>query len=137
MPFQPSGEQIELRLGGAVATVVEVGGGLRTYVVEGREIIDGYGADEMASAGRGQVLLPWPNRVEDGRWTWEGKDQQLGLTEVRRSNANHGLGRWSGWQRTREDDATAVARFVLHPQTGYPFRLAAELRYRLTTTGLV
>jgi aldose 1-epimerase len=83
------------------------------------------------------VLLPWPNRVEDGRWPWEGNDQQLGITEVKRNNANHGLVRWSGWQLTQEDEAAAVARHVLHPQTGYPFRLAAELRYRLTGTGLV
>ncbi|MDQ1635523.1 MAG: aldose 1-epimerase, partial [Frankiaceae bacterium] len=69
MPFHPSGEQVELRLGDAVATVVEVGGGLRTYSAGGRDILDGYAADEMASAGRGQVLLPWPNRVEDGRWS--------------------------------------------------------------------
>src|SRR4051794_25826188 len=137
MPFQPSGEQVELRLGDAVVTVVEVGGGLRTYRVGDRDIVDGYVADEMASAGRGQVLLPWPNRVEDGRWTWEGADQQLGITEVNRNNATHGLVRWSGWELVREDESTAVARHVLHPQTGYPFRLAAELRYRLTDTGLV
>lgn len=137
MPFYPSGEQVELRVGGAVATVVEVGGGVRSYSVGGREIVDGYAADEMASAGRGQVLLPWPNRVEDGRWSWQGSDQQLGLTEVKRNNANHGLVRWSGWQLTREDESTAVARHVLHPQTGYPFRLAAELHYRLTDSGLV
>jgi aldose 1-epimerase len=137
MPFHPSGEQVELRLGDAVATVVEVGGGLRTYSAAGREIVDGYAADEMASAGRGQVLLPWPNRVEDGRWSWEGSELQLGLTEVKRNNANHGLVRWSGWELVQDDDATAVARHVLHPQTGYPFRLTAELRYRLTDTGLV
>src|ERR1700712_683484 len=137
MPFQPSGEQLELRLGGAVAPVVEGGGGLRPYTVHGRGIGHGFAADEMASAGRGQVLLPWPNRVEDGRWSWQDTDQQLGITEVKRNNANHGLVRWSGWQLTREDEATAVARHVLHPQTGYPFRLVAELRYRLTESGLV
>jgi aldose 1-epimerase len=115
---------------------VEVGGGLREYTVDGRPVLDGYAEDEMASAGRGQVLLPWPNRVDGGAWRWEGKDQQLALTEVKKHNASHGLVRWVGWELERVSDAEAVARHVLHPQTGYPFRLAAELRYRLTDDGL-
>src|SRR3954462_6776521 len=79
--FRPSGEQMELRHDAARATVVEVGGGLRSYDVDGAPVIDGYAEDEMASAGRGQVLLPWPNRVDGGKWRWEGKDQQLAITE--------------------------------------------------------
>lgn len=136
MGFRPSGEQVELRAGTSTATVVEVGGGLRTFDVDGVPVLDGYGADEMASAGRGQVLLPWPNRVDGGKWRWQGRDQQLALTEVGKRNANHGLVRWAGWQLEREDDATAVARHTLHPQSGWPFRLSAELRYRLTEGAL-
>lgn len=136
MVFPPSGEQLELRLGDARVVVVEVGGGLRSYQVGDRPVLDGYAEDEMASAGRGQVLLPWPNRVDGGAWRWNGTDQQLALTEVGKRNANHGLVRWSGWQLERVGEAEAVARHVLHPQTGYPFRLAAELRYRLTDDGL-
>jgi len=48
--------------------VVEVGGGLRSYSASGRELVDGHGADEMSSSGRGQVLIPWPNRLEDGNY---------------------------------------------------------------------
>jgi aldose 1-epimerase len=136
MAFQPSGEQVELRSGDATATVVEVGGGLRSYETAGRAVVDGYASDEMASAGRGQVLLPWPNRVDGGRWAWRGADQQLAITEVKKNNANHGLVRWAGWRLEQESAATAVARHVLHPQTGYPFRLSAELRYSLSDTGL-
>jgi len=55
----PSGEQIEIATGDQQAVVVEVGGGLRSYSVGGRELIDGYGADEMCSSGRGQALMPW------------------------------------------------------------------------------
>jgi aldose 1-epimerase len=136
MVFRPSGEQLELRLGDARAVVVEVGGGLRSYDVGDRAILDGYAETEMASAGRGQVLLPWPNRVDGGKWRWHDGEQQLALTEVGKRNANHGLVRWAGWQLERIGEAEVVARHVLHPQTGYPFRLAAELRYRLTDRGL-
>ena len=57
----PSGKQFEISLGDQRAVVVEVGGGLRTYVVGGADVLDGDAADRMAS-GRGQVLIPWPNR---------------------------------------------------------------------------
>jgi aldose 1-epimerase len=136
MAFRPSGEQLQLRLGEATVTVVEVGGGLRDFSIAGRPVIDGYAEDEMASAGRGQVLLPWPNRVDGGRWQWRDVDQQLGITEVKKNNAIHGLVRWAGWRLVPESATTAVARHVLHPQTGYPFRLSAELRYTLTDDGL-
>jgi aldose 1-epimerase len=54
----PSGEQIEIAAGGQQAVVVTVGGSLRSYVVEGRQLVDGYGADQMCSSSRGQVLIP-------------------------------------------------------------------------------
>jgi aldose 1-epimerase len=54
----PSGEQITITAGDQHAVVVEVGGGLRAYSADGRELLDGYKADEMSSSGRGQVLIP-------------------------------------------------------------------------------
>jgi aldose 1-epimerase len=48
--------------------VVEVGGGLRSYSASGRELVDGYGAYEMSSSGRGQALIPRPNRLQDGSY---------------------------------------------------------------------
>jgi aldose 1-epimerase len=59
--------------------VVEVGGGLRSYDVAGVPVLDGYVADEMAAGARGQVLLPWPNRLRDGRYRWDGQEHVLPL----------------------------------------------------------
>ena len=49
----PSGEQITITAGDQQAVIVEVGGGLRSYSTGGRELVDGYRADEMSSSGRG------------------------------------------------------------------------------------
>ena len=59
----PSGEQIEIAFGDQRAVVVEVGGGLRSYSAAGGDVLDGYGADQISPSGRGQVLIPWPNRL--------------------------------------------------------------------------
>ena len=69
----PSGEQWTLRRGRQEATVVEVGGGLRTYRVDGTDIVAGYADDEVCRAGRGQVLMPWPNRIRDGLYSFAGE----------------------------------------------------------------
>src|ERR671929_60544 len=98
----PSGRQVEIRRGAQRAVVVSVGGGLREYEVDGRPVLDGYGLDEMCSAARGQPLIPWPNRLRDGRYSFDG-EHQVPLTEPDKHNAIHGLVRWSTWSvRERE-----------------------------------
>src|SRR5262249_12965101 len=92
---EPSGEQITIAAGDQQAVVVEVGGGLRSYSAGGRELVDGYAADEMSSSGRGQVLIPWPNRLQDGRYEFHGRRHQLPLTEPEHHNPIPGLARWA------------------------------------------
>src|SRR5262249_32734767 len=77
----PSGKQITIVTKDQQAVVVEVGGGLRSYSVGGRELLDGYGADEMSSSGRGQVLIPWLNRLQEGSYEFNGRRYQLPLNE--------------------------------------------------------
>ena len=132
----PSGAQHEIRHGDQVAVVTEVGGTLRRYDVGGRPVLDGFDETAMADGGRGQVLAPWPNRVADGRWTWEGKELQLALSEAAKHNAIHGLVRWAGWGLAdRTDDAVTMATTVW-PSPGYPFLLSLTATYRLDGDGL-
>jgi galactose mutarotase-like enzyme len=134
--MNPSGDQFWLEAGDQEAAVVEVGGGLRTYTVAGLDVLDGYGVGEMADGGRGQVLIPWPNRVAFGRYTFAGRDLQLALTEPSRQNANHGLVRWANWTATVQETDRVVMELVLHPQPGYPFALGLAVEYRLGAGGL-
>ena len=128
----PSGEQFELRHGAQRAVVTEVGAGLRVY----DDILLGYGEHEMCSSGKGQVLMPWPNRVVGGTYEWEGTSYQLPLTEVSRSTAIHGLVRWSSWHAVEETESRVALGHTLHPQPGYPFMLALRVEYALGDDGL-
>ena len=49
-----SGEQFEIAFGDQRATVVEIGGGLRSYSAGGLELLDGYPADEPATRAGGR-----------------------------------------------------------------------------------
>jgi aldose 1-epimerase len=135
-PRPPSGEQISLELGPHRATVVEVGGGLRAYALGGWDVIDGYGVQERCSGGRGQPLIPWPNRLRDGRYRWKGAELQLDLSEPAVQNAIHGLVRWRNWEVRAREGTRVVLGHVLHGEPGYPFMLALEIEYVLAPNGL-
>jgi aldose 1-epimerase len=132
----PSGEQIDLRRDGHHAVVVEVSGGLRSYEVEGRPLLDGYAAGEMSTDGRGQLLIPWPNRLRDGCYVFGGTAYQLPLSEPERMNAIHGLVRWSSWRVAERSEASVVMEHTLHPQIGYPFTLRVSVLYSVGAGGL-
>jgi aldose 1-epimerase len=132
----PSGQQVEIVFGDQRAVVVEVGGGLRSYQVGGQELLDGYRPDEMCSSGRGQVLIPWPNRLQDGSYEFDGRRHQLPLTEPTASNAIHGLVRWALWRVEEHEANRTVLAHALHPQPGYPFALTLRVEYTLSDSGL-
>ena len=80
----PSGEQFEIAGAGYRAVVTESGAALRVLEYADRSLVDGFGEQDMSSGGRGQLLAPWPNRVEDGSYDFGGRSHQLGLTEPSR-----------------------------------------------------
>jgi aldose 1-epimerase len=90
----------------------------------------------MRTVGRGMPLLPWPNRIEDGRYEFRGQSYQTPLTEPARHNALHGLTQWMCWQAADHEADRAVMRLLLHPQEGYPFALSLAIDYRLSHDGL-
>jgi aldose 1-epimerase len=132
----PSGEQIELERGSQRVVVVEVGAGIRSYSADGRSVLDGYEAGDLITSGRGQVLIPWPNRLQDGSYEFDGNRYQLALTEPEHGNAIHGLVRWAGWTVAEREPQRVVMTHALHPQPGYPFALALAIEYELTEAGL-
>jgi aldose 1-epimerase len=132
----PSGEQFEIAYADQRACAVEVGGGLRMYAVGDREVLDGYDPSEMCHSGRGQVLAPWPNRIQGGAYTFDGKELQLPLTEPSAGNAIHGLVRFTSWRAVEHEADRVLLELLLHPQPGYPFALLLRNEVRLGDDGL-
>ncbi len=131
-----SGEQVELRHGDQRVVVVEVGGGLRTYSVADRQLLDGYAEDRMCPSARGEALIPWPNRLRDGSYEFGGEHHQLALTEPGKHNAIHGLTRWANWTAAERGEDRVAMEHILYPQDGFPFALALRIDYRLNAAGL-
>ncbi len=133
----PSGEQFEIASGRQRATIVEVGGGVREYEVGGRLVLDPFPIDAMCDGAHGNVLVPWPNRLADGRYRFDGTGYQLALTEPEKSNAIHGLLRWRSWRAVERTANRVVMATRLHAMTGYPFSLDVSVAYELGDAGLV
>lgn len=134
-----TGDQHVIAAGDYRAAVTELGGGLRELSYRGTPLITGYEPDELPPSGAGQLLIPWPNRVDGGKYAFGGASYQLDLSEAGRGNAIHGLTRWSNWELAEEEAATdqVTLTHVLHGRSGYPFCLMLSICYRLeAATGL-
>jgi aldose 1-epimerase len=132
----PSGRQYELIQGTQRAVVVELGAGLREYRADEGALLDGYALDQKPDGGRGQLLLPWPNRIADARYAFEGQELRLPVNEPRTGSAIHGLVRDRPWRHV-DSSATAVTLALdLPAQEGYPFTLGLSATYSLSAGGL-
>jgi aldose 1-epimerase len=134
-PF-PTGRQYRITHETQHALVVERGAGLREYGSDTGPFVDGFSEDQPADGSRGELLLPWPNRIAGARYRFDHRDFQLPVTEPRTGCAIHGLTHDLLWQRDDISDSTVTLTLDLQPQDGYPFRLALRASYSLDGDGL-
>jgi len=132
----PSGLQFEIHRGNMRAVITEVGATLRVFEVGGQEFLFTFSQDQMSMFSEGQVLIPFPNRIDMGSYVFNGVTEQLPLSEPARMNAIHGLTRWMNWLRVRHEGHRVILSLVLHAQDGYPFVLSLQETYALTDRGL-
>ncbi len=135
-PLAPSGVQYDIGHGQHQVVVTEVGATIRSYTVGGAAVLDGFALDAVCDSGRGQVLAPWPNRLGDGAYTYDGTEARAALDEPAHHNAIHGLVRWMAWQLVSRAQNVLTLSCTLHPQPGYPWRLSLVIEYRLGRDGL-
>lgn len=127
----PSGRQFPVSAGAYAATVTEVGATIRTCTWHDLPVVAEFAADAICDGGHGQLLAPWPNRVDRGRYDYGGVTRQLDVTEPDRDNAIHGLVRWEPWRcESHEEDRVTLAH-RLFPRPGYPHLLDLRVTYAL------
>jgi aldose 1-epimerase len=132
----PSGAQFSIEFGDHRAVVAEVGASVREYLVGDREVFQSVGRHEFSKAFHGSVLLPWPNRLDAGRYDFDGESYQTAVTEPERDTALHGLSPYARWQLVDHGESRVVLRLSLLPTIGYPFFLDNEVEYALGHGGL-
>ncbi|KHL12165.1 aldose 1-epimerase [Mumia flava] len=122
---------ITIAAGRWTATSNPYGGSLAQLRFGDEDVVvpqDGHGAHPDY---RGAVLAPWPNRLADGAYVFDGSSLRLPVTEPERGTALHGLVTAIDWE-VREHRADEVRVGVAVPRSeGYPFDVDVEVRYAL------
>ena len=118
------------------AVVVSQGAGLREVRHAGRLLTEAppVGPDEKPPLSAGLVLAPWPNRTADGRFTFDGVEHQLEITEVDRNNANHGFVRTVEWALYDATERSVTLGVPIGRHPGWPFELTLVVDYAVDAT---
>lgn len=141
MPVGPDTE-LTLTCGALRLTVSPYGASLRglSRAVGGetQEIITGYSGAKNKVGGQGDVLIPFPGRVREGRYAFEGREHQMVKNDKETPSAIHGFLRTVIWeqQALSRDAVTFATTFDQDAHPGYPFALHAQVTYKLIRTGL-
>ncbi len=137
-PADPTGTQFHLASadGRVTAHLTQVGATIRGLTVDGVDLIAPYPQGLPAPAASGTVLVPWPNRIRDGKWSHDGTDYQLWITDPSVGSASHGLLRFMPYTPLVHDDDRLTLAATVFPQSGYPFQLDTTVTYTLTATGI-
>lgn len=119
MNILPTGQQYRIGSGPYEAVVTEVGAMLRSLTRDGVEVLWTFAEDEAPRMSMARQLVPWPNRIRDGRYTFDGVDHQLPISEPARNTALHGLGEGVAWRLLSHSDDEVVLATTIYPQTGW------------------
>lgn len=130
--------ELTLRSGGRTVrgVIAEEGAAIRRLCVDGVEIAVGIDEHRPVPFSCGAVLIPWPNRVRNGRWVHDGRTHQLDINDPCHESALHGLLRDTAHQVFARSASSITLGAPVIPQRGYPFHLQTEVAYRLVADGL-
>ncbi|GAB5073821.1 aldose-1-epimerase [Citrobacter sedlakii] len=125
------GKTLSLTAGDYRAKIVTVGAGLAELTYQGCHLVIPHNPEEMPPAHLGKVLVPWPNRIANGCYRYQGQEFQLPVNEHASRAAIHGFLAWRDWQvaDAAPDNVTLTA--FLPPSYGYPFSLFTTVIYSL------
>ena len=141
-PNSPDTEII-LSLGDLRLSVSPYGASLRglwreTASSAQESIVTSYTGAKGKVGGQGDVLIPFPGRVRDGRYAFEGQTYQMERNDKDGPNAIHGFLRlvlWEVIEQTETEVCFAVG-LASDAHLGYPFALRATVCYTLEASGL-
>ena len=127
----PTGTQFQLQRGETSATITSVGATIRSFHFQNKRYLEETPVNKMVSKARGQLLIPWPNRIRDGKYKFNDTTHQLPISEVEFHNSIHGLTRWQEFELLAKTSTSVTLRHHLAPSPGWPFSLETTISYEL------
>ncbi|GHT80733.1 aldose 1-epimerase [Actinomycetota bacterium] len=119
------------------ASIGVLGAALREYDVDGKDIVVKFSHDgQYPDSFAGVVLFPWPNRLEDGEYTWEGETFTAPINEPAKNTNLHSNSQYYYFEVVHQEANTATFGLRLPGVKYYKFDIYVETTYTLTDRGL-
>ena len=126
-----SGREIVVQAGEYEARVVTVGAGLAGLRYRGHDLVVPHGVGECPPGYLGKVLMPWPNRIAGGSYSWEGATYDLPVDEPTFGTSLHGFVAFQEWEIAEANASSVILRTLIAARYSYPWTLLASARYSL------
>ncbi len=125
--------------GDAFVLTPQYGACLLDLRFKGLSVLDGYKTPEELvenAWSKNVVLFPYPNRLQDGRYTLAGKTYQFGINSVSTQNSIHGFGKDAPMSVKKvniTDDEAMIHCTWQHDGShpAYPFRFTFDIKMKL------
>ncbi|MDR2508938.1 MAG: aldose 1-epimerase family protein [Candidatus Ancillula sp.] len=119
------------------ARITSLSAALREYTVDGLDVVTPFEADQLPPYYSGITLFPFPNRLEDGTYSFEGVEYQLPINELDKHNQLHSFSQYYDFATELEVSKSEVSlRLAMPALTSYPFLTHFDVTYSLDDTGL-
>ncbi|MDQ4046881.1 MAG: aldose 1-epimerase family protein [Actinomycetota bacterium] len=128
--------EYSIRSGEYTAVITAQAGALRELRYRERDLIVPFPAGGPIPDFRGIIAAPWPNRIADGRYTFDGTGYEVPVNEPERGCALHGLVFPLDWTLESHDESSVQLSCTPDPTAGYPHAVRIDVEYRLSDDGL-
>lgn len=131
-----TGNQYTIRHNDYEATITQLGATLRRFTWRNTDIVVPLGADDLISCCHGQILIPFPNRVADATYQFEGVTYTLPIDEHERKTALHGYGYRAYWELLSCTTNQVSLVWRAPNMNGYPFDIVTVATWQLDDQGI-
>lgn len=129
--------QFTITHGPWLAVIDQRGSKLSSLCYQGRELLWNEDVETASPTFQGNQLLPWPNRIRDGRYEFDGETHELAINEEDLHTALHGLAFDKDFTLVAHEESALTLRVEISNEPGWPFSLVCEIRTGLGDDGLV
>ena len=126
-------KKLQISLNGVSALISTEGAALIGLSVDSFNLIEPSTRDGLYA---GKILAPWPNRIRDGKYSFNKNDYQLPINEVSKNNSLHGLVANSLWEITFQNQSKVILEYLLDQPAIYPGKLQLQVTYEIIESGI-
>ena len=126
-------KKLQISLNGVSALISTEGAALIGLSVDSFNLIEPSTRDGLYA---GKILAPWPNRIRDGKYSFNKNDYQLPINEVSKNNSLHGLVGNSLWEITFQNQSKVILEYLLDQPAIYPGKLQLQVTYEIIESGI-